>query len=164
MHTLKKNQNHNTRLIEFCLNYAYPDGNITLQRLIDDNLINGTQVAELAVCRTNGSIDIHPIGIGMDLTDDSDVKTGTVQVEQYKSTKGTTLVRHRVQIKDIVNKIGLLRVIVFNPLTNTWSFFKIPNVEFAAIKRLTISYCQRTGNPIGKYKQFQVPGWVDLCN
>lgn len=162
--TLAKLSHHNKRLIRYCLEKAYPDGIISVERLIDDNLISGTQVAELAVCRTNGNIEMCPVGIGRDLTDDSDVKTVTVQQENYKSKiPGKILFRHRSQVKDIVNKIGKLRVISYNPFFDNWKFFIIPNEAFCNLKKLTLTFDKTTGEPIGMYKQFEVQSWEELC-
>jgi len=172
MHTIAKNSHHNKRLIEFCLERAYPDGIITIERLIDDNIINGTQVAELAVCKTNGNVEIHPIGIGRDLTDDSDVKTVTVQ-ENYKKTwlrrdkqrtgEYNISISHRAQVKDIVNKVGKLRIISYNPFLDHWKFFIVPNEVYGHLKKLTLTFCKESGEPIGIYKQYQVDTWEDLC-
>jgi hypothetical protein len=172
MHTLQKNSHHNKRLIEFCLQKAYPDGIITIDRLIADNLINGTQVAELAVCRTNGFLDIHPIGIGQDLTDGSDVKTITVQDEKSKTwivkngkRTGEFLDRtlRRACVNEIKNKIGDLRVICYNPFNDEWKFFIIPNDVFKGMKKISISFDKQTHQPNGLYAKFEVPSWLDLC-
>lgn len=162
MQNLKKLEHHNKRLIEFCLTKAYPDGIISVERLIEDNLINGPQVAELAVCRTNGFLEIHPIGVGQDLTDGSDVKTITVQEEIYQGKK-SKLKRHRAQIKDVCSKIGTLRTIAYNPFFEKWIYFIIPNQYFSHLKKITISFDQVTGEPKGIYKNFQVQTWEELC-
>lgn len=161
MHTLAKNSHHNERLIRFCLERAYPDGLISIERLIKDNLINGTQVAELAVCRTNGLVEIHPVGIGQDLTDGSDVKTVTIQEEI--TSKTTKAYRHRCQVKDIKNKIGKLRVICYDPFRNDYKYFVIPKENYQNIVKLTISFDKHTGIPKGIYKQFWVQTWEELC-
>lgn len=166
MHTLAKNEKHNKRLIEFCLNKAYPDGIITVERLINDNLINGTQVAELAVCRTNGTVDIHPVGIGQDLTDGSDVKTVTLQEEVSFRKVGDfvkTYVKHRFQIKDVNHKIGKLRIICYDPFRIKWSYLIIPNEVYRGLKKLTITFDKNSGEIKGKYKQYQVNSWLELC-
>lgn len=166
MHTLAKNQHHNERLIRFCLEQAYPDGIITVERLIADNLINGTQVAELAVCKTNGEVAIHPVGIGQDLTDGSDVKTVTLQEEvSTKKGPGSTksYVTHRFQIKDVNNKVGKLRVICYDPFRTKWIYFVIPHEAYSSLRKLTVSFNKFTGEVKGKYKQYQVNSWLDLC-
>lgn len=172
MHTLASNKGHNDRLIKFCLEKCYPDGLITVERLIEDNLVNGTQVAEMAVCRTNGKVQICPVGIGRDLTDDSDVKTVTVQANQKK----TWLVRnkertgefnisisHRAQVKDVCNKIGKLRVICYNPFHDHWKFFVVPHEVYGHLSKLTFTFEKDSGEPLGIYKQYQVETWEEMC-
>ncbi len=171
MHTLAKNAHHNDRLIKFCLEKAYPDGIITVDRLISDNLVNGTQVAELAVCRTNG-VKLCSVGIGRDLEDDSDVKTVTVQEntkktwlikDKCKTGKFNTSTSHRAQVKDIVNKIGKLRVICYNPFFDIWSYYVIPYEVHCRLKKLTLTFDKDTGEVVGKYKQFETSSWEEMC-
>lgn len=171
MHTLNKNIHHNKRLVEFCLNKAYPEGNITVQRLIDDNLVNGTQVAELAISKTSG-IPIDSIGYGMDLVDGSDVKTCTVQekrqktwLERNKQRTGEYNIRteHVAVVGDICNKIGLLRVLIYNPFTQLWKYLIIPKNAFEQLKIIKITFNKLTGDIVGKYKQYEVPSWDKLC-
>ena len=172
MHTLARNSHHNDRLIKYCLERCYPDGIITVDRLIEDNLVNGTQVAEMAVCRTNGMVEMCPIGIGRDLTDDSDVKTITVQ-ENYKKTwlvqnkirtgQYNISTSHRAQIKDVQNKIGKLRVICYNPFTDGWKFFVVPHEVYGHLRKLTFTFNKETGDVIGIYKDYEVETWEEMC-
>ena len=171
MHTLAKNTHHNLRLIEFCLQKAYPDGNITVERLISDNLVNGTQVAELAISRTSG-IPMDKIGYGMDLEDGSDVKTSTVQeiknktwLEKNKQRTGeyNISISHAAPVKDICNKIGVLRVIVYNPFTDKNHFLLIPKEAYEKLKIIKISFNKVTGDILGIYKQYEVDTWEKLC-
>lgn len=171
MHTLAKNIHHNKRLIEFCLTKAYPDGIITVERLIDDNLVNGTQVAELAISKTSG-IPMDSIGYGMDLEDGSDVKTCTVQekkqktwLEKNKQRTGEFNIRteHVAVVDGICNKIGLLRVMIYNPFTQIWKYLLIPKSAFEQLKIIKITFDKISGSIVGKYKQYEVPSWEELC-
>lgn len=171
MHTLAKNTHHNIRLIEFCLQKAYPDGGITVERLIADNLVNGTQVAELAISRTSG-IPMDSIGYGMDLEDGSDVKTTTVQCKTNKNWLVKNKIRtgkynlqtqHCAVVTKIVNKIGLLRVISYNPFTDKTHFLLIPKSVHEKLKVIKISFNKITGEIIGIYKQYEVEDWNALC-
>ena len=163
---------HNTRLIQYCLEKCYPDGIITVEKLLADNLINGTQVAEMAVCRTNGKVEMCPIRIGRDLTDDSDVKTVTVQankkktwlkVNKERTGKFNISISHRAQVKDIANKIGKLRVICYNPFTEGWKFFVVPQEGFHHLKKLTFTFNKETGETIGIHRIHEVSTWEELC-
>lgn len=172
MHEQSRFKHHNDRLIKFCLEKCYPDGIITVERLISDNLVNGTQVAEMAVCRTNGKVEMCPIGIGRDLTDDSDVKTITVQSSKKKTWLKKNKIRtgqynisisHKSKIKDVHHKIGKLRVICYNPFHEHWRFFVIPNEFYKHIKQLCITFNKDTGETIGIYKVYEVETWEEMC-
>lgn len=171
MHTIAKNSGHNKRLIEFCLHKAYPDGIVTVDRLIDDNLVNGTQVAELAISRTAG-IPLDAIGYGMDLEDGTDVKTVTVQENKKKTWlvqnkertgKYNISISHVAPIKEIVNKIGSLRVIAYNPFTERNHFLIIPKDVHQKVKSVKLTFCKISGNIKGMYSQYEVPTWELLC-
>lgn len=171
MQNLACQSHHNRRLLEFCLPLAFPDGEITLERLIDNNLISASQVAELAVCKTSG-VEMCSIGYGRDLTDDSDVKTVTVyeksdkrfKIRNKKQTEEyTTVVRHLARVKDIKNKIGKLRIICFNQYTDKYYFYVVPVDKHKGLKSLSLEYDKFTGEPKGFYTQFLVPTWEELC-
>lgn len=171
MHTLAKNTHHNIRLIEFCLQKAYPDGIITVERLINDNLVNGTQVAELAISRSSG-IAMDEIGYGMDLKDGSDVKTCTVYAHNTKTWKTQNKVKtgefkvgieHVARVTKINSKIGTLRVIAYNPFFDQWWFLIIPNSVYDGLYEVTLRFCMNTGRLIGKYSNYIVDSWEELC-
>lgn len=171
MHTLNRNRHHNKRLIEFCLHKAYPDGIITVDKLIDDNLVNGTQVAELAISRTAG-IPLDLIGIGMDLEDGTDVKTTTVQEnkkktwivkDNQKTGKYNISISHAAPVKDIINKIGALRVIIYNPFTEKNHFLIIPKEVHQKVRLVKVTFCKTSGNIKGMYSKYEVPTWELLC-
>lgn len=171
MHTLAKNTHHNIRLINFCLNKAYPDGEITVERLIEDNLVNGTQVAELAISRTSG-IPMDSIGYGMDLEDGSDVKTCTVQLIRNKTWLEKDKIRtgeynisetHAAPVKQISNKIGLLRIIVYNPFSDRTHFLLVPKSAYTHLKVVKITFDKITNEIKGMYKQYEVDCWNKLC-
>lgn len=170
MHTLAKNIHHNKRLIEFCLQKAYPDGIITVERLIDDNLVNGTQVAELAISKSSG-IKLDSIGYGKDLEDGSDVKTVTIYSRSKKQWRYKNNVRteefklvddHRACIRDLNVKVGSLRIILFNPFFERWYYLIVPNNEFKNC--LEIRTDKVTGNLLGRVAKFEVDSWEKLCN
>lgn len=166
-----QDNHHNQRLIRFCLEKAYPDGQITLDRLISDNLISGTQVSELAVCRTSG-VNLCSVGIGRDLEDDSDIKTITI----YDDHKKTFLVKNKQRtgeynvsirrvgkVSKIKAKIGKLRVIAYNPYQDDWRFFVIPFEDYQGLKHISIPFHKETGDPMGKYAKYQVMTWEEMC-
>mgnify|MGYP000361310682 CR=1 FL=1 len=163
MSTLAKHSHHNRRLVEFCLPIAYPNG-VTVERLIEDNLIAGSQVAELAICRMSNFLTVDSVGIGYDLSDGSDVKTTTVS-EYCKFDKNTGSLmssRYQCKVHDIGNKSGALRIITFNPFSQLWKFFIVPNSEFAGKKSIYIGFDKITGETIGKWSSFEVEGWEEL--
>lgn len=171
MHTLAKNTHHNKRLIEFCLHKAYPDGKITVEKLIEDNLVNSTQVAELAISRTSG-IPLDEIGYGQDLQDGSDVKTTTVyghntkvwkKKNKVKTGEYSTGIEHVARVTGINTKIGSLRIIAYNPFFERWYYLIIPNSVYTNLYEVTLRFCMKTGELIGKYVPYIVNTWEELC-
>ena len=163
MHTLAKNQHHNSRLINDFINNAYPDGPPTIQQLIDDNIINGTQIVELAVSK-KGGLEFCPIGYNQDYLDGSDVKTVTVSKDTF--IKRTTLksgIKKRykttvytAKIADVDKKIGVLRVVCWNPFAEKYQYFRIPPSAIYGISKLKISFNSTTFEPLGIYKKYEV--------
>lgn len=163
MHTLAKNQHHNSRLINDFINNAYPDGPPTIQQLIDDNIINGTQIVELAVSK-KGGLEFCPIGHNQDYLDGSDVKTVTVSKDTF--IKRTTLksgIKKRykttvytAKIADVDKKIGVLRVVCWNPFAEKYQYFRIPPSAIYGISKLKISFNSTTFEPLGIYKKYEV--------
>jgi hypothetical protein len=171
MHQLKKNEHHNERLIRFFIEKAYPNGTPTVEELIQDNIINGTQLSELAISRTSG-ISMDDVGIGMDLSDGSDVKTTTVgpkptktwlKIDGVKSDKFNISVRHQAVVTKVKNKIGTLRIVAYNPFTEGWHFFIVPKKVYTHLKQVTITFNKKTGKPMGMYSQYEVQGWEKFC-
>ena len=172
MHTLAKNKGHNTRLITDFIENAYPEGLPSIEQLIEDNIINGTQLIEQAVSKVEG-IGLCEIGDHRDLVDDSDVKTTTVGKvtntiksvlkdgtrKRYKSTIYTC------QIADINKKWGVLRIICWNPFHGTdgkYQFFLVPPSAVFGCKHLRISFDARTFEPSGKYARYEVPDFTGI--
>ena len=155
MHTTR-HKHHNKRLVEFFLEKAYPNGT-NINELIDDNVLNGPCLAELAVSRALG-IELHKIGIGRDLIDKSDIKTATVYEYQQKNRP-----YHRAQIQHLKNKVGKIRVITYNPFFSTWNFFRIPFTIHKPFSEVSISFDTVTGCPKGKYSKYEVVSWEQFC-
>lgn len=170
MHTLAKNQHHNDRLIEFFMNKAYSEMGLeaTIKSLISDNIINGTQLAELAISRRSG-IPMCPIGEHRDLIDDSDVKTVTVQEKYFhptvkgKQNKKIKIPRYQAVVKNAYKKIGTLRVVCYNPNSDKYHYFLIPPSAYYSVQNITIAFEKDTQELIGRFKQFEVESFNDVC-
>jgi len=171
MHTLAKNQHHNERLCYDFLENAYPDGMPSYDQLVKDNIVNGTQLVELAVAKSGG-LDFCPIGYNQDFLDGSDVKTVTVSKDisikrvtlkngQKKRYKSTVYV---AKIADVDKKIGVLRVICWNPFAEKYQYFRIPASAIFGISKLKISFDSKTFEPLGMYKQYQVDSLQDVSS
>ena len=168
MHSLARNEQTNARLVKDFINKVY-DETPTYEQLLEDNLISGTQLLEKAVSNVD-NISMCPIGYHRDLVDDSDVKTVTVQENTsfkkkclksgvYKKYKSIT---HIAPIRDVDKKIGLLRVIVYNPFSEKYHFFRIPPSAKLGIKHLKITFDRTTNLPLGKYSKFEVSNFEEV--
>ena len=165
MINVEHNSHHNERIVRFFLEKAYPNGTPNLDKLINDNVINGYILAEIAVSNSTG-IGRHPIGLGCDLSDLSDVKTATVHRITNRVYKETGVSREDVYNTDIKvrNNKGLLRCIVYNPFFSRWYFFLIPPEGRPVSKRIKISFSRDTGNPTGRYAKYEVENWEKFCS
>jgi hypothetical protein len=170
MHTLAKNAHHNERLILDFIQEAYPNTVPDLEMLVRDNIVNGTQLLELAVSKSGG-IPLCPVGHHRDLIDDSDVKTVTIQKvvswkkrvlktgvkKKYKSTVYTA------SIDSVDKKIGVLRIICWNNFAEKYMYFKIPPSAIYGLKILKISFDSETFQPTGKYSKYQVETFKEMA-
>lgn len=170
MHTLAKNQHHNDRLIEFFMDKAYSEQGleVTIKSLIQDNIINGTQLAELAISRRSG-IGMCPIGEHRDLIDDTDVKTITVQSKYFHPTvkgkvnKKIKIPRYQAVVAKANKKIGTLRVVCYNPFSDKYYYFLIPPSAYYSVQNVTIAFEKDNQELIGRFKQFEVESFDALC-
>lgn len=163
MHTLARNAHHNERLIYDFLEKAYPNRMPSFEELVNDNIINGTQLIELAVSKVDG-IPLCENGEHRDLIDDSDVKTVTVQksIEIARKTlkngkrRRYKVIRYRAAIRDVHKKIGVLRIICYNPFTENYHYFRVPPNAIFGVRTLSIAFDKDTQKPIGTYAQYEV--------
>lgn len=160
MISIAKHRHHNERLVRFFLKKAYPGKLPTIEQLITDNIISGTQLSELAISKTTG-IDLDEIGISKDLQDDSDVKTATV-FEKVRRIKGREYLQTVAHIR-CKNKIGCLRIITFYPDFDKWHYFIIPNEVRKNSKQIWILFDKVTGEPYGKFSEYQIESWEKFC-
>ena len=171
MHTLAKNADHNERLIYDFLKKAYPNGRPFFDQLVKDNIINGTQILELAVSKVEG-IPICPIGYNRDLIDDSDVKTVTVLENTYykrKTLKSGKKRKYKVtvhvaRLQRVDKKYGVLRIICFNPFSGNYHYFKVPPSASYGLNTMAISFDRDTNLPIGKYAEFEVETFEEMSS
>jgi hypothetical protein len=147
-------QLQNERLVRFLFDKVY-SVEPTLEQLIKDDVISGTRLSELAISKATG-IEFDPIGIGRDLIDGSDIKTGKVSV--FASSRG---VRHACSVRRVNTKLGMLRIIVHNSFFGFWHFFKIPSDAYN--NNVWIPYSMTNGYPEGKYAEYRIETWENFC-
>lgn len=170
MHTLAKNQHHNDRLINFFIQKCYEEfgEELTIEKLIADNIINGTQLAELAISKRSG-VPLCPIGEHRDLIDDSDVKTVTVQEKYFhptvkgKQNKKVKIPRYQAVVKNAYKKIGTLRVVCYNPFSDRYHYFMIPPSAYYSVNNVTIAFDKETQECNSRFKEFEYPDFNDVC-
>jgi len=164
---LAQDQHHNDRLVRDLLKHAYGDTTPTLEELIKDGLIAGSNLAEVAISKKSG-IELCPVGIKRDLVDDTDVKTITVQEKYFYKTKNGKATKIKVPrfqavVKDAHKKIGLLRVVCYNPFSGRYHYFMIPASGYYGVKNITIAFDKETQEPIGKFREFLSLSFDDVC-
>ena len=169
MHTLAKNADANARLVYDFLERAYPDGKPDFDTLVRDNIINGTQLLEIAVSQVD-DIPMCPVGYNRDLIDDSDVKTVTVRevnAIKKKTLKSGKKRRYKCKsfiaaIKRVDKKFGVLRVICYNPFLDKYHYFLIPPSAVYGSTSIAMTFDKETKEPTGKYAEFVVPNFEEL--
>jgi len=169
MHTLAKNADANARLVYDFLEKAYPDGKPDFDTLVRDNIINGTQLLEIAVSQVD-DIPMCPVGYNRDLIDDSDVKTVTVRevnAIKKKTLKSGKKRRYKCKsfiaaIKRVDKKFGVLRVICYNPFLDKYHYFLIPPSAVYGSTSIAMTFDKETKEPTGKYAEFVVPNFEEL--
>jgi hypothetical protein len=110
----------------------------------------------------------HTSRHGMDLVDGSDVKTATLHTNFKRYRNGVQKIYehyYATRIKNVENKIDLLRCIIFNPLHDRLDFllFKLSEIEFDRTKsNVTVTYNSQK-NSYGRLEQFRVKTFEELC-
>jgi len=111
----------NKELVQMSFSRYYRNELFTLEEAIDflwqRNLINVGELAEHAISRNGNLKKQNKCQKGYDFDDKSDSKY--TQVYHYKSASYAT-------VAGIKNKIGTLRVMVHEPVTNKNYYFKVP--------------------------------------
>lgn len=164
---LAKTEHHNARLVYHLLPLAYGD-NPTMDDMIADGLIAGSNLAEIAISKRSG-IPKCPEGVHRDLMDDTDVKTITVQEKYFhptvkgKANKKIKLPRFQAVVKHAYKKIGLLRIVCYNPFSERYHYFMIPASAYYSVKNITIAFDKETQLPIGKFAVYECDNFDDVC-
>lgn len=163
---LEKTAHHNLRLVYHLLPLAYETP--TLEYLIEDGLIAGSNLAEIAISKRSG-IPKCPDGVHRDLLDDTDVKTITVQQKYFhptskgKQNKKIKLPRFQAVIKNAYKKVGLLRVVCYNPFSGRYHYFMIPASAYYSVNAITIAFDKDTQQPIGRFAAYETPDFDSIC-
>ena len=123
--------------------------------LLNDGVIQVSTVFEQALAKlgkyTVVSEDTH------DFCNGDDAKMCTVTVR----SKGTT---YTAQVSGVANKIGNLRVQVYERITKSFYYFLIPNESFNDLKVVEIRFnLDGTPNRNTKWWQYEVPSFEDLA-
>jgi hypothetical protein len=121
----------NQQLISMAFSNYYRKEVFTLEEALhflgDRNLINVGELAEVAIQR-KGKLKKNARNTkGSDFNDNSESKY--VTVSHYKTKQGS--LASYASIAGLRNKIGTLRVMVYEPLTDVNYFFRIPHRVYA---------------------------------
>ena len=122
------------KIIEHC-----PTINMTEAQLY---MLNYEDLCELAIASVNQSIRIV-LGTGRDYDDNSDAKVTVSQSRMNDVKKGNWHLSFR--IKGCDKKIGPLRVVAYNQITDEFYFFYIPRDSFRGRKIVEITIQRKQG-------------------
>ena len=172
---LAKDQHHNDRLVQDLLKHAYGTLEPKVSDLIRDGLIAGSNLAEVAISKISG-IPLCPEGIARDLIDNTDVKTITVQEKSFfrikkgKKTK-ERVPRYQAVVKHAFKKVGVLRVLCFNPywkneegvVVGKYFYFMIPPSAYMGVKNITIAFNKETHECKSMYAEYLETDFQAIC-
>tara|TARA_A100001201_G_scaffold142038_1_gene139093 strand:- start:643 stop:1182 length:540 start_codon:yes stop_codon:yes gene_type:complete len=117
---------------------------------------------ENVMADNSGGTFVKESGDGRDFSDDSDAKKSIVQFHRG---------RYDAAINSIRNKLGTLRVIVYDKHNNKFHYFKIPKSAYGNISMIEISFNIKNGNESickpnrnTKWWAYEVDTFEELCN
>tara|TARA_R100000808_G_scaffold24721_1_gene57857 strand:+ start:4132 stop:4626 length:495 start_codon:yes stop_codon:yes gene_type:complete len=107
--------------------------------------------------QSNGKF-IKESGDGRDFSDGSDAKKSTVRWRNKRN-------HYDAPVTGILNKIGDLRVLVYEWNLDKFYFFKIPHSIYTGMKYIEIPFDKETYEPKRKNKWwgYEVPSFEELC-
>jgi hypothetical protein len=116
-----------------------------MKKMWDKNLVPSGELAEQAlVKKSKGALKQNTRNKkASDFNDKSEHKYATV---------GPATNQRRCNIAGLKNKIGLLRVMAYDPLTDKNYFFRVPHSVYSKVASLKI-YFDRNGNPKAPTRQ-----------
>jgi hypothetical protein len=131
--------------------HLIPILSICSTNLVELGLVQLHRVMEFTIAGLNGSSVVDRVHY--DLSDGSDAKYATVR--KHSNSYGAI-------IGGIKNKTGLLRIQIYEPMTQKFYFFCIPHAEYKGLKREIEIPFTKTGDPKRGLKQDTTfPNWWD---
>jgi hypothetical protein len=133
----------NSELVRLAFSNYYRKEYFTLEEAIeflwDKNLIDVGEMAEQALVRTSKNLKQNSRGKkGSDFNDLTEHKYSTVRYESANCG--------RAQINGIKNKVGDIRIMVYEPIKNKNWYFRIPNSAYKKVDSLKV-YFNLDGSP-----------------
>ena len=163
-------QSGDMNIFRFLIYLAYPDATpqdvLFSQKLVEDNVITTEMLHEKAIVMVNPNLKRVTMD-GMDFDDGSDAKKATtIKVHERKLATGRKDARRRAAIiSSIATKVGTLRCIVAETITNKLYFFAIPYDAYKNKNKLAI-YFNWDGTPKrdGKWFQYECDTYEEMAN
>ena len=133
----------NSELVRLAFSNYYRKECFTLEEAIeflwDKNLINVGEMAEQALVKKSKNLKQNSRGKkGSDFNDLTEHKYSTVRYESANCG--------RAQINGIKNKVGDIRIMVYEPVKNKNWYFRIPNSVYKKVASLKV-YFNLDGSP-----------------
>lgn len=139
----------------------YPDASAVIRKhayeedMVKHRLFGAGKLLEAAISKKKG-LERHDT-VGRDFVDGSDAKSSSVRWT-FSGTK------YSAPIRDIFNKKGLLRCVIYERLTDTFYFFLIPGSAYAHIPKssnIEINF-NLDGTPNRKVSAKTIVNWWDF--
>ncbi len=150
------------REIVFPHHPAFQNPQVQTFALANPEVYNIERLIELTLAHVGGMKFVDEVGYDF-LPDYSDSKTVSVNKDSYKA-----------EFSGVENKIGALRVTVYNPITDTVAFFFLPKRQVRAVKRdcygvnshkerIVFSYSRVHSDSYGYFDDYRVTTFRELA-
>lgn len=157
---------------DFLAPYAWPDYDeeqiSLLREQVEHGIIHIETLVENALARASNGLYTRVAEYGRDFCDNSDAKKAVSQFRNNNVAKG--IWTNSVTIRDIKNKTGILRAIIYSKEQEKFYFFAIPYKAYNGLTQVEISMDQFSGYrgtplgiPKGKWTRYEVESFEKLA-
>lgn len=167
-----KATNEDYKFFDFLAPYAWPDYNkeqlALLREQVDYGIIHIETLVENALAQASNGLYERVAEYGRDFCDNSDAKKAVSQFRNNHKAKNHWT--NSATIRDIKNKTGVLRAIIYSKENESFHFFAIPHKAYSDLTQVEIAMDRFSGYkgvpegiPNGKWTRYEVDSFEKLA-